>query len=47
MMLDPKYKLNFIEFTLIELYGNENVTKVRNIINDILFVVYKRKKIKS
>ncbi|XP_042451632.1 zinc finger BED domain-containing protein RICESLEEPER 2-like [Zingiber officinale] len=44
VVLDPRHKLDFVEFMLIELYGDEKVTKVGKIIKDTLFALYKNYK---
>ncbi|XP_074568451.1 zinc finger BED domain-containing protein RICESLEEPER 2-like [Curcuma longa] len=40
VVLDPRYKLDFVEFMLIELYGDEKGAKVGKIIKDTLYALY-------
>ncbi|KAG6526759.1 hypothetical protein ZIOFF_016760 [Zingiber officinale] len=44
VVLDPRHKLDFVEFMLIELYGDEKGAKVGKIIKDTLFALYKNYK---
>ncbi|XP_042396475.1 zinc finger BED domain-containing protein RICESLEEPER 2-like [Zingiber officinale] len=44
VVLDPRHKLDFVEFMLIELYGDEKGERVGKIIKDTLFALYKNYK---
>ncbi|KZV39550.1 zinc finger BED domain-containing protein RICESLEEPER 2-like [Dorcoceras hygrometricum] len=44
VVLDPRHKLDFVEFMLVELYGVENGARVGKMVKDTLVALYKNYK---
>ncbi|XP_073017614.1 zinc finger BED domain-containing protein RICESLEEPER 2-like [Primulina eburnea] len=44
VVLDPRHKLDFVEFMLAELYGNEKGARVAKMVKDMLLALFKNYK---